>query len=139
MDRTPVWFMRQAGRYLPEYRELRGDRAILDAIREPEVAVELTLQPLRRMPLDAAIVFADIMVPVAAIGVSVRIESGVGPVVDDPIRDAAAVAPQGWVGENSGRWSAPIRAANSTHNGSIRDAGSRGTDPPSDHRTSALR
>jgi uroporphyrinogen decarboxylase len=84
--------MRQAGRYLPEYRELRGDRGILDAIREPEVAVELTLQPLRRMPLDAAIVFADIMVPVAAIGVSVRIESGVGPIVDDPIRDPASVA-----------------------------------------------
>jgi uroporphyrinogen decarboxylase len=84
--------MRQAGRYLPEYRELRGDRDILDAIREPEVAVELTLQPLRRMPLDAAIVFADIMVPVAAIGVSVRIESGVGPILDDPIRDPASVA-----------------------------------------------
>ena len=84
--------MRQAGRYLPEYRELRGDRDILDTIREPEVAVELTLQPLRRMPLDAAIVFADIMVPVAAIGVSVRIESGVGPIVDDPIRDPASVA-----------------------------------------------
>ena len=92
VDRTPVWFMRQAGRYLPEYRELRGDRDILDAIRQPEVAVELTLQPLRRMPLDAAIVFADIMVPVAAIGVSVRIESGVGPVLDDPIRDPASVA-----------------------------------------------
>ena len=92
MDRTPVWFMRQAGRYLPEYRELRGDRDILAAIREPEVAVELTLQPLRRMPLDAAIVFADIMVPVAAIGLSVRIEVGAGPVVDDPIRDAAGVA-----------------------------------------------
>ena len=92
VDRTPVWFMRQAGRYLPEYRELRGDRDILEAIREPEVAVELTLQPLRRMPLDAAIVFADIMVPVAAIGVPVRIEAGIGPVVDDPIRDAAGVA-----------------------------------------------
>ena len=91
VDRTPVWFMRQAGRYLPEYRELRGDRDILEAIREPEVAVELTLQPLRRMPLDAAIVFADIMVPVAAIGVPVRIEPGVGPVVDDPVRDAAGV------------------------------------------------
>jgi uroporphyrinogen decarboxylase len=91
VDRTPVWFMRQAGRYLPEYRELRGDRDILDAIREPEVAVELTLQPLRRMPVDAAIVFADIMVPVAAIGVPVRIEAGVGPVLDDPIRDAAGV------------------------------------------------
>ena len=92
VDRTPVWFMRQAGRYLPEYRELRGDRDILEAIRSPELAVELTLQPLRRMPLDAAIVFADIMVPLAAIGVPVRIEPGIGPVVEDPIRDAGGVA-----------------------------------------------
>ena len=92
VDRTPVWFMRQAGRYLPEYRELRRDRDILQAVREPEVAVELTLQPLRRMPLDAAIVFADIMVPIEAVGVGVRIEPGVGPVVDDPIRNEAGVA-----------------------------------------------
>ena len=92
VDRTPVWFMRQAGRYLPEYRELRGGRDILEAVREPEVAVELTLQPLRRMPLDAAIVFADIMVPIEAVGVGVRIEPGVGPVVEDPLRDEAAVA-----------------------------------------------
>jgi uroporphyrinogen decarboxylase len=92
VDRTPVWFMRQAGRYLPEYREIRGDRDILEAVREPDVAVELTLQPLRRMPLDAAIVFADIMVPIAAVGVGVRIEPGVGPVLEHPIRDEAGVA-----------------------------------------------
>ncbi|MCI0635092.1 MAG: uroporphyrinogen decarboxylase [Actinobacteria bacterium] len=91
VDRTPVWFMRQAGRYLPEYREARGKRDILEVIREPELAVEITLQPLRRMPLDAAIVFSDIVAPLAAIGVAVRIESGVGPVVDEPIRDQAAV------------------------------------------------
>ena len=84
--------MRQAGRYLPEYRELRGDRDILEAIRAPELAVELTLQPLRRMPLDAAILFADIMAPLAAIGVPVRIEPGIGPVVEEPIRDASGVA-----------------------------------------------
>lgn len=83
--------MRQAGRYLPEYRDRRGTRDILSTIREPESAVELTLQPLRRMPLDAAVVFSDIMVPLAAIGVPVRIEPGTGPVLDEPIRDAVGV------------------------------------------------
>src|SRR5580765_8523801 len=84
VDRTPVWFMRQAGRYLPEYRELRGDRDILETIRRPEEAVEITLQPLRRMPLDAAIVFSDIVVPLAAIGLPIRVEQGRGPEVDEP-------------------------------------------------------
>jgi uroporphyrinogen decarboxylase len=91
VDRTPVWFMRQAGRYLPEYRELRGDGDILEACRTPDLAVEITLQPLRRMALDAAILFSDIMVPVAAMGVGVRIESGVGPLVADPIRSSSDV------------------------------------------------
>ncbi len=92
VDRTPVWFMRQAGRYLPEYRELRGDRDILETCRAPDLAAEISLQPLRRMPLDAAIVFSDIMVPLAAVGVGVRIEPGTGPVVDEPIRDAPGIA-----------------------------------------------
>jgi uroporphyrinogen decarboxylase len=86
VDRTPVWFMRQAGRYLPEYRELRGDRDILDAVTDPELVVEVTLQPLRRMPLDAAILFSDIMVPLAAVGVAVRIEAARGPLVEEPFR-----------------------------------------------------
>jgi uroporphyrinogen decarboxylase len=89
VDRTPVWFMRQAGRYLPEYRELRGDRDILETIRRPEEAVEITLQPLRRMPVDAAIVFSDIVVPLTAIGLPIRVEQGRGPVLDDPIRGDA--------------------------------------------------
>jgi uroporphyrinogen decarboxylase len=83
--------MRQAGRYLPEYRALRRDGDVLATVREPYLAVEITLQPLRRMPLDAAIVFGDIMTPLAAVGVPVRIVPGTGPVVDEPVRDEAAV------------------------------------------------
>jgi uroporphyrinogen decarboxylase len=78
--------MRQAGRYLPEYREVRGPGDILDTCRHPDLVTEITLQPLRRMAVDAAILFSDIMVPLAAVGVPVRIETGVGPIVDDPIR-----------------------------------------------------
>ncbi|MGZ5287913.1 MAG: uroporphyrinogen decarboxylase [Actinomycetota bacterium] len=92
VDRTPVWFMRQAGRYLPEYRELRGDRDILETCRHPDQVVEITLQPLRRIELDAAILFSDIMVPLAAVGIDVRIEPGRGPVVDTPVRDDGDVA-----------------------------------------------
>ncbi|HEX9122516.1 MAG TPA: uroporphyrinogen decarboxylase [Actinomycetota bacterium] len=92
VDRTPVWFMRQAGRYLPEYRRLRGDRDILEAVRAPELAVELTLQPLRRMQLDAAILFSDIMVPLAAVGVDVEIRPGIGPVIAEPFRSDADMA-----------------------------------------------
>lgn len=84
--------MRQAGRYLPEYKQVRGDRDILLSIREPEEVVEITLQPLRRMPLDAAILFSDIVVPLAAIGLPLRVEQGRGPVLDDPIRRAADLA-----------------------------------------------
>ena len=92
VDRTPVWFMRQAGRYLPEYHRIRGDGDILETCRHPDKVVEITMQPLRRMALDAAIVFSDIMVPLAAVGVPVRIEPGRGPVVDQPIRDSSAIA-----------------------------------------------
>jgi uroporphyrinogen decarboxylase len=91
VDRTPVWFMRQAGRYLPEYRELRGDRDILETVRHPDLAVEFTLQPLRRLEVDAAILFSDIMVPLAGVGIGVRIEAGRGPVVDRPLRSSSDV------------------------------------------------
>ena len=83
----PVWFMRQAGRALPEYRAAKGSRNILDALRDPALTAELTLQPVRRLGVDAAILYSDIVAPVAAIGFGVVIESGVGPVVDRPFRD----------------------------------------------------
>jgi uroporphyrinogen decarboxylase len=88
-DRVPVWFMRQAGRSLPEYRAVRGPGSILAAIRQPDLATEITLQPVRRYGVDAAILYSDIVVPVAAIGFGVDIEPGVGPVVDEPFRRAA--------------------------------------------------
>lgn len=89
---TPVWFMRQAGRALPEYRALRRDGSITDAIENPDVATEATLQPVRRYGVDAAILFSDIMTPLQAMGVGVTIEPGVGPVVAQPVRSAADLA-----------------------------------------------
>src|SRR5215218_4014954 len=86
---TPVWFMRQAGRSLPEYRAVRGEGSILDAIAKPELAAEITLQPVRRYGVDAAILYSDIVVPVAAIGFGVDVAPGTGPVVADPFRGAA--------------------------------------------------
>lgn len=88
-ERVPVWFMRQAGRSLPEYRALRGEGSILDAIRDPELSAEITLQPVRRYGVDAAILYSDIVVPAAAIGFGVDVTPGVGPVVERPFRTAA--------------------------------------------------
>jgi len=85
-SRVPVWFMRQAGRALPEYRARRGTGSILEAIRQPELVTELTLQPVRRYGVDAAILFSDIVVPVAAIGFGVDVVPGKGPVVNEPFR-----------------------------------------------------
>jgi uroporphyrinogen decarboxylase len=89
---TPVWFMRQAGRSLPEYRALRADIGMLDSCRSPELVCEITLQPVRRHGVDAAILFSDIVVPVAAAGVALEIVAGTGPVVADPIRTEADIA-----------------------------------------------
>ncbi|MBI4899329.1 MAG: uroporphyrinogen decarboxylase [Actinobacteria bacterium] len=88
----PVWFMRQAGRSLPEYRALRRGTAMLDACLTPELAAEITCQPVRRHGVDAGIFFSDIVVPVRLAGVGVEIVPGVGPVVADPVRSLADVA-----------------------------------------------
>ncbi|HUC23627.1 MAG TPA: uroporphyrinogen decarboxylase [Streptosporangiaceae bacterium] len=89
---TPVWYMRQAGRALPEYRALRTGMAMLDACSTPDLITEITLQPVRRYGVDAAVFFSDIVVPLRAIGVGIDIKPGVGPVVDHPIRTAADLA-----------------------------------------------
>lgn len=91
-SRRPVWFMRQAGRSLPEYRELRVGTTMLDSCLNPAMAAEITLQPVRRHDVDAAIFFSDIVIPLKLAGVGVDIVPGVGPVLDHPIRTAEDVA-----------------------------------------------
>lgn len=90
-SRTPVWFMRQAGRSLPEYRALRANHKMLDACFDPDLVCEITLQPVRRHGVDAAILFSDIVVPLKAAGVALDIVPDVGPVIEQPIRSRADV------------------------------------------------
>jgi uroporphyrinogen decarboxylase len=85
---TPVWFMRQAGRYMPEYRELRKKYEVLTIARTPELAAEVSLQPIKALGVDAAILFADIMLVPIAMGVDVRIVDSVGPVIDAPLESS---------------------------------------------------
>jgi uroporphyrinogen decarboxylase len=91
-ERVPVWFMRQAGRSLPEYRAIRGTGDILEALTDPDLAAEVTLQPVRRYGVDAAILFSDIVVPVAAVGYGVEIRPGIGPVVERPFESPSDLA-----------------------------------------------
>src|ERR687886_149770 len=91
VERTPVWFMRQAGRSLPEYRELRERYGLFDIARQPALCAEVTLQPVRRHDVDAAVMFADIMLPVLSMGVDVELVESVGPVVAQPIRSVSDV------------------------------------------------
>lgn len=86
VERTPVWFMRQAGRSLPEYREIRKRHDLFEVCRRPELCAEVTLQPVRAHDVDAAVMFADIMLPVLGMGIDVELVENVGPVVRDPIR-----------------------------------------------------
>jgi uroporphyrinogen decarboxylase len=91
VERTPVWFMRQAGRSLPEYRELRKRHGLFDIVADPDLCAEVTLQPVRRHDVDGAVMFTDIMFPVLAMGIGVELVENVGPVVSTPIRTAADV------------------------------------------------
>lgn len=91
VPRPPVWFMRQAGRSLPEYRKVREGTAMLEACMDPELIVEITMQPVRRYGVDAAIFFSDIVLPLKAVGVDLDIKPGVGPVVAEPVRTLADV------------------------------------------------
>jgi len=103
VDRTPVWFMRQAGRALPEYRAVRERQGLLEITRMPELCAEVTLQPVERLGVDAAILFADITLPFEGLGFPFEIREGVGPVVFEPISSADDVArlrpfdPEEWV------------------------------------------
>ncbi len=91
VDRTPVWFMRQAGRSLPEYRSLRAGTVMLDACQDPDMVTEITLQPVRRHGVDAAILFSDIVLPLVVAGMDVEIKPGIGPVIANPVRSVADV------------------------------------------------
>jgi uroporphyrinogen decarboxylase len=92
VTRTPVWFMRQAGRSLPEYRKIREGVGMLESCRRPDLVTEITLQPVRRHDVDAAILFSDIVVPIAAAGIDLDIVAGTGPVVAEPIRTDSDLA-----------------------------------------------
>jgi uroporphyrinogen decarboxylase len=92
VDKTPVWFMRQAGRYMPVYRALRERYSLLDICREPELAVAVTLQPVDAIEVDAAILFSDLLIPFTPMGLDFDFVKGEGPSIEHPIRDAADVA-----------------------------------------------
>jgi uroporphyrinogen decarboxylase len=90
-DCTPIWIMRQAGRYLEEYRRLRQKHGMLELARTPDLATQVTLMPIEKFELDAAIVFADILLPAWGLGIPFRIDEGVGPIIEEPVRTEAQV------------------------------------------------
>jgi uroporphyrinogen decarboxylase len=92
VERTPIWLMRQAGRVLPEYRAVRARWSLIEICRQPELCAEVSLQPIRRFGVDALVLFADIMLPLIGSGVAIELVDDVGPVIRDPVRDAAGIA-----------------------------------------------
>jgi uroporphyrinogen decarboxylase len=92
VDTTPIWLMRQAGRYMPEYRQLREQHTLLELIKTPELACAVTLQPVNAFALDAAIIFADILPPLEGMGLDLTFAAGEGPVIGNPVRTAADIA-----------------------------------------------
>jgi uroporphyrinogen decarboxylase len=88
-DCTPVWFMRQAGRYMAEYRKIREKHPLIEMFKTAEIAAEVTLQPVHAMDVDAAIIFADILLPLEGMGIKIRFADGEGPVIDNPVRTRA--------------------------------------------------
>ncbi|MGH7910093.1 MAG: uroporphyrinogen decarboxylase [Candidatus Dormibacteraceae bacterium] len=91
VDTTPIWLMRQAGRALPEYRRIRERHSLVDIVADPDLCAEVTLQPVRRLGVDAAVMFADIMLPLREMGVDFELVESIGPVIADPIRSAPQV------------------------------------------------
>jgi uroporphyrinogen decarboxylase len=91
VDRTPVWFMRQAGRYMAEYRAIRANHTLLDIIANAELSAEVTLQPVEALGVDAAIIFADILPPLVPMGMNLEYAAGEGPVLHNPLRDRASI------------------------------------------------
>ncbi len=91
VDATPVWFMRQAGRYMPEYRAIRQSLSLLEIMERPDVAAEVTLQPVHALGVDAAILFADILLPIVPMGLDLKFIPGTGPQIDPPVRSRADI------------------------------------------------
>ena len=98
VDRTPIWLMRQAGRYMAEYRAVRKQYSLIEICKKPEIAAEVTITAAEILGVDAAIIFADLLLPLEVMGLPFHFSAGEGPVVEKPVRDAAAVSAFGWIG-----------------------------------------
>jgi len=92
VDRTPVWFMRQAGRYMPEYRAIRKRHSLLEICKKPELAAEVTITAAEFLGVDAAIIFADLLLPLEVMGLSFHFSAGEGPVIEKPLRSAEDIS-----------------------------------------------